>query len=149
MYRGKLTDKICFENMILISSWLMYRGKLTRSSWLMYRGKLTDIIVYQLSVWCGKLATSWFLSTDFLCGVESIRSSCVPTICMVWKACYFVVFVNRLSVLCGKLSITVWTFDHHVNQHLRFFVPCKTVLWFINNMWFLYVKSHKIMILWF
>ena len=29
LYRGKLTDKIRFENMILISSWLMYRGKLT------------------------------------------------------------------------------------------------------------------------
>ena len=77
----EVANIVCYMDNLLISYWLMH---------------------------CGKLSTLWFSSTDYLCGVESFGSSCVLTICVVWKAFDSVVFVNILSVCCGKLSTVVF-----------------------------------------
>ena len=60
-------------------------------------------------VWCVKLATLCDSSTDILCDVENLLHRVIrqQTLCVMWKACDSVWFINRHSVWCGKLTYKI------------------------------------------
>ena len=131
----EVANIVCDVDNLLISWWLMHRGKLTTSWFWMFRRHDIGFVctvenllhrVYRQQTFdsvCCVENLPW-KTYCIVCGVENLlhRVNRQQTLCVVWNTYWTVWSVNRHCVWCGKLAelCVVWkAFDSvwFINRH--------------------------------